>query len=255
VRFERVGFAYDDGGSILDDVDFEIAPGETIALVGPSGIGKSTLASLMLRLYEPSCGRILIDGHDIREYTLESLRSQIAVVLQDSPLFAATISENIALGVADATEAEIVAAVRLAGAYDFVRKLPQGFDSVVGERGTTLSHGQRQRLAIARAIVRQAPILILDEPTTGLDEESGRAVIRALDMSARGRTVLIITHDLQLAARADRILYLEHGHLLEQGTHEQLTKLGGRYAALYRMQVDTPYTSAAELMKSHAHQV
>jgi ATP-binding cassette subfamily B protein len=254
VRFECVCFAYDDGRSILDDVSFEIAPAETVALVGPSGIGKSTLASLMLRLYEPSGGRILIDGHDIREYTLESLRGQIAVVLQDSPLFAATVAENIALGVSDATMADIVTAVRLAGAYDFVEKLPRGFDTVVGERGTTLSHGQRQRLAIARAIVRKAPILILDEPTTGLDEESERAVVGALEVSARGRTVLLITHDLQLAARAHRILYLEHGRVLEQGTHAELTERGGRYATLYRMQVGTHHSSVPAPVRSHAHQ-
>ena len=252
VRFERVGFAYDDGRMVLDNVDFEIVPGETIALVGPSGIGKSTVASLMSRLYEPSTGRILIDGCDIRDYTLESLRAQIAVVLQDSPLFVATIYENIALGLADRDKSDVVAAVRLAGAYDFVRQLPQGFDTVVGERGTTLSQGQRQRLAIARAIVREAPILVLDEPTTGLDEESERAIVEAIDVCARGRTVLLITHDLRLAARAHRILYLESGRLLEQGTHAQLIETGGRYATLYRMQtaqIRSPSPSGA-----YAHQ-
>jgi ATP-binding cassette subfamily B protein len=254
VRFERVVFAYDDGQPILDDVDFEIAPGETVALVGPSGTGKSTLASLISRLYEPSTGRILIDGSDIQEYTLESLRAQIAVVLQDSPLFVATVAENIALGLSDATAADIGAAARLAGAYDFVEGLPEGFETMVGERGMTLSQGQRQRLAIARAIVREAPILILDEPTAGLDEESARAVVQALENSAQGRTVLLITHDLQLAARAHRIFYLERGRLLEQGTHAQLIQGDGRYAALYHMQVGTLRPSAPTPARSHAHQ-
>ena len=232
VRFERVYFAYDDGRAVLSGLDLAIRPGERVALVGPSGIGKSTLASLVLRLYEPAAGRILIDGHDIREFTIESLRAQIAVVLQDSPLFRATVGENIALGAPDATIADVVAAARMANACDFVERLPKRFDTLVGERGATLSHGQRQRLAIARAAVRNAPILILDEPTAGLDRDSEEAVIQGLDLTARGRTVLLITHDLSLAARADRILYLEDGRVAEEGTAAFLLGASGRFAAV-----------------------
>jgi ATP-binding cassette subfamily B protein len=253
VRFERVHFAYDDGHLVLRGLDLEIRPRETLALVGPSGIGKSTLASLMLRLYEPSAGRILIDGHDIREYTIESLRSHIAVVLQDSPLFAATIGENIALGAPAATEADVVAAARIANAFDFIQRLPQRFDTVVGERGATLSHGQRQRLAIARAAVRDAPILILDEPTTGLDTQSEQAVIQGLHFAARGRTVLLITHDLALAARADRIVFLEEGRAIEEGTPAALLQANGRFAAMHAMQVQADSALASTSPPAHAY--
>jgi ATP-binding cassette subfamily B protein len=253
VRFDRVHFAYDDGRVVLGGLDLEIRPGETLALVGPSGIGKSTLASLMLRLYEPSAGRILIDGHDIREYTIESLRSHIAVVLQDSPLFVATVAENIALGAPAPTAADIDAAARVANAYEFIQRLPQRFDTMVGERGATLSHGQRQRLAIARAAVRDAPILILDEPTTGLDRESERSVIEGLHFTASGRTVLLITHDLSLAARADRVLYLEEGRVIEEGTPAALLQAGGRFAALYAMQQTADRAPASASPHAHAH--
>jgi ATP-binding cassette, subfamily B, bacterial len=239
VQFEGVSFAYELGQDILSQIDFEVLPGQQVALVGASGSGKSTLASLLLRLYDPVGGRVLIDGRDIREYTLESLRAQIAVVLQDSILFAASVRDNIAYSAPSATEAEIEAVARLANAHEFIQALPQGYETILGERGATLSGGQRQRIAIARAALRQSSILVLDEPTTGLDKQNELAVIQALERLARGRTTLTITHDLQLAARADLILYLEGGRVRERGTHAQLRQLNGRYAALYRMQLAT----------------
>jgi ATP-binding cassette, subfamily B, bacterial len=250
VRFEGVGFRYDEGQVVLAEVDFDIEPGEKVAIVGPSGIGKSTIAALVLRLYDPSAGRILIDGSDIRDYTIESLRSQIAVVLQDSPLFAASIRDNIALGSRGVSGLEIEAAARLAGVLDFVQPLPQGLDTLVGERGVTLSQGQRQRIAIARAAVRDAPILVLDEPTAGLDEECERAVVSALHFIGWGRTVFLITHDLRQAASANRILYLERGRVIEHGTHTALMRANGRYASLYNLQVNPPARPARA--RSHA---
>jgi ATP-binding cassette, subfamily B, bacterial len=194
---------------------------------------------LLLRLYDPTQGKILIDGRDIREYTLASLRAQLGVVLQDSILFSASVRDNIAYSTPSATQADIEAVACLANAHEFIEALPQGYDTILGERGATLSGGQRQRIAIARAALRQSPILILDEPTTGLDKRNERAVIQALERLSEGRTTLIITHDLHLAARADLILYIEDGQVREQGTHAELGKLNGRYAALYRMQLAT----------------
>jgi ATP-binding cassette subfamily B protein len=236
VRFERLSFAYEPGQDLLKEINLEVQPGQQVALVGPSGSGKSTLLSLILRLYDPIAGRVIIDGRDIREYTIESLRPQISVVLQDSILFAATVWENIAYGVPNATRQDIEKAVRLANAHEFVEALPQGYDTILGERGSTLSGGQRQRLAIARAAIRKTPILILDEPTTGLDKKNEQEVIEALERVAQNRTTFIITHDLNVATRADLILYMEHGQVLEQGTHSELMQLQGPYAALYQMQ-------------------
>jgi len=236
VRFEGISFAYEPGRPALEQVDCDVRPGQHVALVGPSGSGKSTFVSLILRLYDPTAGRVLIDGRDIRDYTLASLRAQTSVVLQDSLLFAATIRDNIAYGAPGAPPEAIEAAARLANAHAFVEALPHGYDTVVGERGVTLSNGQRQRIAIARAAVRRAPVLILDEPTTGLDGANERAVIEALDRVAEGRTTFLITHDLRLAARADLILYLDDGRLRELGTHGELLHADGRYAALYRVQ-------------------
>ncbi|MEO0835885.1 MAG: ATP-binding cassette domain-containing protein, partial [Cyanobacteria bacterium J06642_3] len=195
-----------------------------------------TLVSLLLRLYDPQEGRILIDGQDIREYTLESLREQISIVLQDSILFATTIRENIAYGCVNATEREVQIAARLANAHDFIMKLPLGYDTVIGERGATLSGGQRQRIAIARAAIRNAPIVILDEPTVGLDNKSESIVTEALDRLTQFSTTFLITHDLKTAQNADQIFYLEGGEILERGTHEQLIKRGQHYATLYRLQ-------------------
>jgi len=244
VRFDRVSFAYEPGRPVLEEIDCEISPGQHVALVGPSGSGKSTLVSLILRLYDPTAGRVLIDGRDIREYTLASLRPQISVVLQDSLLFATTIRDNIAYGASGGPSpppAEAVeAAAGLANAHAFVAALPQGYDTVVGERGVTLSHGQRQRIAIARAAIRRAPIVVLDEPTTGLDKENEWAVIEALERLVAGCTTFLITHDLRLATRADLILYLDAGTVHERGTHTALLRANGRYAALYRMQADAP---------------
>jgi ATP-binding cassette subfamily B protein len=234
LRFGGVSFAYEAGQPVLDKIDFAVESGQHVALVGPSGIGKSTLVSLILRLYDPQEGRVLIDGRDLREFTLATLRPQISVVLQETLLFAASIRENIAYGAPGATPEEVENAARLANAHDFIMALPEGYDTVLGERGVTLSGGQRQRIALARAAIRKAPILILDEPTTGLDAENACAVLESLKRLVVGRTTFFITHDLQVVAGADLILYLDEGRVLERGSHAELMRLNGRYATMYR---------------------
>ncbi|PIG94790.1 ABC transporter ATP-binding protein [Gloeocapsopsis sp. IPPAS B-1203] len=236
VQFENVTFAYEPEQPVLRNISFTVKPGQQVALVGPSGGGKSSLVSLLLRLYDPLEGRILIDGHDLREYKLDSLRQQISIVLQDSVLFAVSVRDNISYGSLTATHQEIEAAAKLANAHDFIMAMPQGYDTILSERGSTLSGGQRQRIAIARAAVRQAPIVILDEPTTGLDNQNERAVSEALDRLTAGRTTFIISHNLRATEQADLILYIEQGKVLETGTHQELICHGGRYATLYRMQ-------------------
>ena len=236
IEFEGVTFGYEQGHSVLHNISFTIQPGRRVALVGPSGHGKSTLLNLILRLYDATIGSVLLDGHDVRDLKLASLRSQIAVVLQDNLLFAASIRDNIAYGALEATDDEIEAAARLANAHEFISAMPEGYDTMVGEQGSTLSTGQRQRLAIARAAVRQAPILLLDEPTTGLDEENERVVVDALDRLAKGHTTLLVTHHLRHAARCETILYLDQGRLTEAGSHAELMRLGGSYARLYRLE-------------------
>ncbi|NJK37262.1 MAG: ABC transporter ATP-binding protein [Oscillatoriales cyanobacterium RM1_1_9] len=236
VTFDRVSFGYEPGQNILKHISFTATPGQKIALVGASGGGKSTMTSLLLRLYDPQTGQIFIDGKDIREYTLESLRGQISIVLQDSILFATTIRDNIAYGCPQATDVAIQQAAHLANAHDFILELPQGYDTVVGERGATLSGGQRQRIAIARAAIRQAPIVILDEPTVGLDNRSEKVVTEALNRLTAHSTTFLITHDLHAARNADQILYMQDGQILERGTHYELMGLGQHYATLYRLQ-------------------
>jgi ATP-binding cassette subfamily B protein len=250
IRFEGVSFAYERGRPVLKHIDFEVAAGRHVAIAGPSGVGKSTLINLLLRLYDPQKGRVLIDSGDIREYTMASLRAQISVVFQDTILFGASVRDNIVYGALGADAEAVEAACRLANAHEFIQALPEGYDTILGERGVTLSGGQRQRLAIARAALRKAPILVLDEPATGLDEENESAVLEALTRLANGRTTFFITHDLRLAARADHVLYLEDGRVIERGSHEDLLQGRGRYASLYRQQwstadrLDTNHTPA-----------
>ena len=234
IRFEQVGFHYAGAATVLDGIDLAIEPGQIVALVGSSGAGKSTVASLLMRLYDPTAGRILIDGRDIREVTLDSLRGQISVVLQDPLLFSDSMRENIALADPSASEAEIEAAARLANAHDFIMATPEGYDTVLAERGLSLSAGQRQRLTIARAALRRNRILILDEPTTGLDGENARLVIEALRRLSHERSVLLITHDLDFAAQADVIAVLDEGRIVERGSHGELLEANGAYAALFR---------------------
>lgn len=236
IRFEHVNFSYAPGQLVLKDMSFHIQPGRLVALAGPSGSGKSTLVNLLLRFYDPTSGRILIDGRDIRDYQLASLRAQIRVVLQESLLFGVSVRDNIGYGAVGAAEDEIEAAARLANADEFIRELPDGYDTIIGERGCTLSGGERQRIALARAALSPASILIFDEPTTGLDKENECAVRDALANITHGKTTLLITHDLELVEHADLIFYFENERIVECGSHEELVRLGGRYAAMYALQ-------------------
>ena len=233
MAFDNVSFAYDTGAPVLRNVSFSVAPGQHVALLGRSGSGKSTLSALTLRLYDAQTGSITIDGVDIRKYRLESLRREFGIVLQDSLLFATTVRENIAYGKLDATEQEIIAAAKAANAHDFIMELENGYETVVGERGATLSGGQRQRIAIARTFIRNMPILILDEPMTGLDIESESAVREALRRLMAGRTSILITHDLEAASEADLILLLADGGIVEQGSHQELLARSGQYRDLW----------------------
>jgi ATP-binding cassette subfamily B protein len=224
-------------------VDFEVPAGQHVAIVGESGIGKSTLVGLLLRFHDPTRGRILLDGRDLREYTLDSLRREISIVLQDSVLFSMSVGENIALGAARSTPERIENAARLANAHEFICALPQGYDTLLGEKGASLSQGQRQRIAIARAMIREAPIVVLDEPASSLDEENRRSVLDALQRLAEGRTTFLITHDLELASRADQVFCLENGRLTECGTHAELVQADGHYASVYRLQQEPQHAN------------
>jgi subfamily B ATP-binding cassette protein MsbA len=238
IVFEHVAFGYDPEAPVLRDVSFTIRAGQMVGIVGPTGGGKSTVVSLIPRFYDPVGGKVMIDGVDIREYTLQGLRKHIGFVLQDTVLFRGTVGENIAYGRPGATHDEVVAAAKLANAHEFIDRMPHGYDTLVGDRGLTLSGGQRQRIGIARAIIRNSPILILDEPTAALDTESEGRVIEALERLMKGRTVIMIAHRLTTIRDAEKIIVLKGGFVAEEGTHEQLLALDGVYAELHRAQFE-----------------
>ena len=254
VEFRHVSFTYqpdpEDAASAtpadlqarpaLDDVSFRVRPGEVVALVGPSGAGKSTIAQLVPRLYDPQAGEVRIDGHDIRDFTLDSLRRQISLELQETILFRGSVAHNIGYGRDGATREEIVAAAVRANAHEFIARMPDGYDTELSERATNLSGGQRQRIAIARALVRDAPILILDEPTTGLDAESAHLVLQGLHELMKGRTTIIITHVPHLIQRADRIVVIREGRVEQTGSHAELLRAGGLYASLHARLLGEP---------------
>ncbi len=236
VSFDHVGFHYDPAAPVLSDVSFRVKAGEFVGIVGPTGSGKSTIISLIPRFYDPTAGKITVDGVDARDYQLQGLRSNFAFVLQDTVLFRGTVAENIAYGRPTATSAEIVRAAELANADEFIQHMPQGYQTIVGERGLTLSGGQRQRIGIARALIRNSPVLILDEPTAALDIEAEERVMEALGRLMKGRTVIMIAHRLATLQTADKIVVLKDGFVAEEGGHEVLLSLDGVYAGLHRAQ-------------------
>ncbi|HVG95711.1 MAG TPA: ABC transporter ATP-binding protein [Chloroflexota bacterium] len=240
VRLEGVEFAYIAGQPVLHGITIDALPGQTVALVGHTGSGKTTIVNLIPRFYDPTAGRILVDGRDVRDVSLRSLRAQIAVVLQETQLFHGSVRSNLLYGRLDATEEELVRAARLANAHDFVVELPEGYDTVVNEGGTRLSRGQRQRLSLARAILKDPRILILDEATSDVDTETERLIQQALERVMTGRTTFVIAHRLSTVRNADQIVVLDHGRIVEQGTHASLLARGGRYRELYEIQFAAP---------------
>jgi ATP-binding cassette subfamily B protein len=236
IRFDRVNFAYEPSRPILHDVSFEIPPGKTVAVVGPSGAGKSTLARLLFRFYDVVDGSIQIDGQDIRQVTQASLRRAIGIVPQDTVLFNDTVAYNIGYGRSGATQAEIEAAARAARIHDFIAATPKGYDTMVGERGLKLSGGEKQRVAIARTLLKNPPIMIFDEATSALDSANERAIQAELQGVARNKTALLVAHRLSTVVEAHQILVMDQGRIVERGTHAELLARGGRYAEMWRLQ-------------------
>jgi ABC-type multidrug transport system fused ATPase/permease subunit len=236
IEFEGINFTYGDEHPVLREISFTAQPGDVVAIVGPTGAGKTTLASLLVRFYDPSAGCIKLDGHDLRDLTLKTLRDNIALVLQEPILFSGSIRENIAYGRPDASQEEIISAAKAANAHDFIMALPEGYESQIGERGVRLSGGERQRLSLARAFLKDAPVLILDEPTSSLDSRTEWMILEALERLMAGRTTFIIAHRLSTIHYADQIIVIEKGSIVERGTHNNLVKQNGLYAQLYRIQ-------------------
>jgi ABC-type multidrug transport system fused ATPase/permease subunit len=245
IRLERVSFGYDPARPVLEEVSLHIRPGERVAILGPSGAGKSTLLALVGRLYDPDAGRVLVDGHDLREVTLESLRSQAAQVQQETYLFNATVLENLRYGSPDAPLEAVLAAARAANAHGFIGELPQGYDTLVGERGVKLSGGQKQRIAVARALLADSPLLLLDEPTSAVEPESEALIIEGLERLMEGRTTLVVSHRLSLARSADRVVVIADGRVAEEGPPDELlARPGGYFAAMVR--ADSAFAAPAE---------
>jgi subfamily B ATP-binding cassette protein MsbA len=244
IAFEHVAFEYVPGSPVLVDVSFRILPGQFVGVVGPTGSGKSTVASLIPRFYDPTSGAITIDGMDIRELQLQGLRQHFGLVLQDTAIFRGTVAENIAYGRPSASASEIAEAAQLANAHEFIKQMPEGYQTLVGERGTTLSGGQRQRIGVARAFIRNSPVLILDEPTAALDVEAEGRVMEGLMRLMRGKTVIMIAHRLATLEAADKIVVLKNGTVAEEGGHRTLMSRGGIYAGLHKAQAETRTTEA-----------